>query len=884
MSRLRGRLRVALRIARRDAVRHRGRTVLVVLLLTLPVAAGSALLTLVPSLTAADATLARSLLGPDLSARITVASAGPVGQDARGELLGTAVSVTTVEPDGGPAVVATADERDLLERLPAGTELVAADRVGVAFTHGRRVLDSAGVERTELDRAPVAAAHPVRAGGRLPTADGEVALGLAQARALDAGVGDRVDADGDTWTVVGVLADRVGSTAVVAAPTALPEGASVERQWLALGDPVTWDAVRALNQVGAVVVSRAVLADPPGPDELDPAFASASDVRLAQTVAVACGLVALEAVLLIGPAFAVGARRSVRELALLAATGADRRTLAATVLAGGLVAGTTAAALGTALGVGFVALVRLVSLEVPNLVVPVPRLLGLACFAVACALVAAWLPSRTAARQDTVAALAGRYAPPRVRAGHVVAWGVVAGAGAVTAVGGARAGLVPLLGLGSAALVLGLLPLTGTIVAGLAGAPAAGRLPFAPRFALRDAARHRSRTSPAVAAVLVAVAVASALLVYTQSGSRYDREIYRPVASAGTVVVQPPYGTPTGLDADVAGAAAGVLAERLPDAAVHPLRVLAADGDRPVTVTADTAHEDLLPPGPSWTGVAHIGGPLVDDGTAVRDLAVPEPERAAAALAAGRVVVRPDQLTDRGTTVLRVAPAEGDPEDDRVVEVPATAVGDASTMPANLPLVPPVVADDLGLEPATVGFLAVRGDGAPALDALDLRDLGDALAADDRQATGVLQPWAVVLEDGPPSSATWVLLVVLGIGLLVALAATGMTAALTATETRPDLATLAAVGAPPAVAARAAAAQSGVVAAVGAVLGVAAGLVIGAGFVLARRWEGGPVDTRWVADVPWVQVAVLLVALPAVAGLAAGAVARVRVVLTRRAA
>ena len=61
-----------------------------------------------------------------------------------------------------------------------------------------------------------------------------------------------------------------------------------------------------------------------------------------------------------------------------------------------------------------------------------------------------------------------------------------------------------------------------------AGRPVVGRLPLAGRLALRDAARHRGRSAPAMAAVLTAVTGSTALVLYVASLDAHDREAYTP--------------------------------------------------------------------------------------------------------------------------------------------------------------------------------------------------------------------------------------------------------------------------------------------------------------------------------------------------------------------
>lgn len=118
------------------------------------------------------------------------------------------------------------------------------------------------------------------------------------------------------------------------------------------------------------------------------------------------GMVLLEVVLLAGPAFAVGAKRQERVLALLAATGAERRDLRRTVLAGGLVLGVLGALVGVVAGTATAAAALTVlprwTTEVPGpLEVRPLELLAVAGLGAATALAAALLPA-------VLAALTGR--------------------------------------------------------------------------------------------------------------------------------------------------------------------------------------------------------------------------------------------------------------------------------------------------------------------------------------------------------------------------------------------------------------------------------------------------------------------------------------------
>src|SRR5690606_29470566 len=124
--------------------------------------------------------------------------------------------------------------------------------------------------------------------------------------------------------------------------------------------PVAWDQVRSLNEMGAAVPSRALAADPPPAHEVpylqDSQGLGGSEVGVLGGAVAA--IVLIEAVLLIGPAFAVGARRSARQLALVAAAGGDRRTLRRIVLLGGVVTGLAASVAGAVAGLALAAVAR----------------------------------------------------------------------------------------------------------------------------------------------------------------------------------------------------------------------------------------------------------------------------------------------------------------------------------------------------------------------------------------------------------------------------------------------------------------------------------------------------------------------------------------------
>ncbi|GMA25329.1 hypothetical protein GCM10025864_30880 [Luteimicrobium album] len=497
--------------------------------------------------------------------------------------------------------------------------------------------------------------------------------------------------------------------------------------WLAVGPtPVTWSDVRAVNTLGATVLSRQVVLHPSAEAKAaetafsyDGGTSVSTDVAAVVGGAVALGL--LQAILMIGPAFQVGARRASRDLALLAAAGADARTIRRTVLAGGLVVGATTSAAAATVGT-LAAAVSLRSWTSAQVAIPWPWLFAFSAVGTFIAVAAAWLPARRASRLDPVLVLAGRRADPAPRRWPAVVGGALAAAGTVTALVGATTNQgVLVLVAGIMLAEVGLVLAAGSIVGGLSRL--AGSLRGTPRLALRDAARHRARTAPAVAAVLAACAAATAGLVFAGSQAQHDRLSYVPDAATGTFLVgalgDPAHGL---TDAEIA-----TITGRVDDAGVtrgNLVAVTSVLGSAANSTPVWVAPQDRgTPDGTGVVTASAVGiaspastavGTVVDDGSSLerlRLLGVPEPDKAAAALRAGRVVVSADDLGVDGTAALIAEDSTG-AIDGHTVRVPAVAVGGPIDPPTNLPVLPPSIAKDLGLRVRTSALVAKVRSGA----------------------------------------------------------------------------------------------------------------------------------------------------------------------------
>lgn len=557
--------RAAIRIARRDAWRFKGRSFLVLAMLALPILGVSAAdLTLRSAELSTAQSLDRDLGGAD--ARVNDPRLGGVAlmQNPKGD---------NYMPEGNYDDKPWPDgETDVRAAVPPTTESLV-DSVGRAklrTTHG--LLNTEVRELKAADPMAEGIMHLDR--GRFPEKAGEVAATTAFLESSGLYVGSELTARGldTTYRIVGAyeLPNALGEAQVNALPGALLApldkaliaaelpGSETATTYLVSvsGDAgFTWNMVKEINKKGVTVLSRAVMLDPPADSDVrlyqqegmanNPGGAdNATELAVVGTVV---GLAMLEICLLAGPAFAVGARRSRRQLGLVGANGGDRHHIRAIVLSGGLVLGAVAAVVGTALGIVLTVALQpvledLLGKRFGSLDLRPLELTGIALIAVVTGLLAAIVPAVTASRQTVVASLTGRRG---IRKSSRVLpilglTAVLLGAG-IALYGSTVSDQPAFVGGGSALAELGVVALTPALV-GLFGR--IGRwLPLSPRLALRDAVRNRGRTAPAVAAVLAAVAGTVAVATYTSSSQAQEKAEYEASLPYGAVAIMSPEST-----------------------------------------------------------------------------------------------------------------------------------------------------------------------------------------------------------------------------------------------------------------------------------------------------------------------------------------------------
>lgn len=871
--------RALLRLAAREVVRARARSLMVLVLITVPVMAVCAAAVLIATQHVdSKEGLQRRLGGYD--ARVTVASAGHrTSQGVDPDTTGWGIAPG--KGDGARVDAAT------IRRVLGGVR-VREENEGTLRVRATDGIENAGA--TELDlRSPLVRGMVTLTRGRLPRTSSEVVVSQALAdRGSPLGSTLATQA-GHRYRVVGIV--RSGTLRTASLVFGLPGSLHLpgsQRSWLVSGRAITWNDVQRLDALGALVLSRAVVLDPPPASEIGAGFRSSPthSTTTLQVAALIAAMAVLEVVLLAGPAFAVGARRQARALALMAASGATTGQVRRVVLGTALVLGGVAAVVGTTAGI---ALARLLAPWLQGRAatwfgpfdVPWHEVLGIAAFGLVSALLAATVPAWLTSRQDVVAVLAGRRGD-RPATGRMPVVGLVLIAlGVASAAYGALHSGVLWIAVAEVVAVLGTVLVVAPVLVVLGRV--SGRLPLALRYATRDATRHRARTVPAVAAVAATVAGVVAISIASSSQSAQRAAMYTPLTARGDAIISIPRArdatrllrvvqhtlpaaTVTGVmgvpsNTTVGGHQVEESLELRPTGSSAPPEVSSANAYNTLYVVAHRLPSSMV-------GISAAARTRADDALAAGGV-VGFSSRSAPARSAR--VTRRDYSTTTADPVGRAARAT----------LPAAFIAQHGTQTVAVAVLSPSAARRLGLRPVVTAYLASN---APVTGTQHTA-LTEAVNAVTGEAT-------VYVESGPPvdDRTRIVVLVLTLLGVALMLGGTLTATALSLSDARGDLATLSAVGAAPRTRRRVAAAYALVVGGVGALLGAAVGFVpgIAASFPLTRDdypsgtlASGGPVPSHFL-DVPWLLVIGVVVALPLVTALLVGLTARSRLPLVAR--
>lgn len=294
--------RVAVRMAGRDIRRHKGRSLLIILLIMLPVAGMTGAATLIQSMQETAAERVQHQLGA------TQARFRPMPM-ANGKMVQDPVEeqrIVTNDWDSDPDFTPS-DPRDA---LPAGYDVLTEATLGLTVRQG--AADVRVVGRAVDALAPGFHGKYTLLNGRAPAGDAEVLVSPGLLDRFGLVLGEELTTSAGAFRITGALRDagysdgnsivylKPGQGHVVvegppgpknSAPTT--PAADSTMYYLVGPEPVTWAQVLEANSVGVTVLSRSVALNPPPQDQHAPESQRASPVppyRWPPTPAAPCWL------------------------------------------------------------------------------------------------------------------------------------------------------------------------------------------------------------------------------------------------------------------------------------------------------------------------------------------------------------------------------------------------------------------------------------------------------------------------------------------------------------------------------------------------------------------------------------------------------------------
>ncbi|KQZ89977.1 hypothetical protein ASD62_12380 [Phycicoccus sp. Root563] len=924
LARWRASWRVALRMAWRDARRYKGRSILVFVMVALPTGLLVGLATLAASETVSGADKIPLTLG---TAQALVS--GPEGQSLAqgadpdsamsfGEASRSAKAIPGFDPEqssGGAANLAA------VQRLTGGT----IERIGTTTVRHPIGDRSRAANVMVLDTSRPWGEKARLLTGRWATSAAEVVVtpyGISRGMPSSGEVTLTSQGKEHQVTVVGTASafDGYGSMPDVVTNEPIAQDSLYSWQWLVVRDtPVTYDEVKTLNGYGLRVASADVMRHPPTAAQLPAELRQQNDFaaqQLRQLVAVGALMLFVVTTLLVAPAFAVSASRQRRTLALAASNGAETRQLRREVLAQALVLGAASAVAAAALAAVVMRVALLVWVhqrpwtshryfDLPVLAVA---------FIVACsvlsALVAAMIPAARLGRLDIVGVMRGQSVSPRLNRVLPVVGLVVAIAGGVGLLWAVRTEQreIPIISTGLA-LVLGALLLVPLLL--VAAGRAASRLPVAPRMATRDAARHRTRSVPTVAAIVAGTIALTMFSIGLASDTEQQRRQYIPRTTAGEGIFSyyPAEMTsgPTTVSSDAIATEATAIVHRVtPHLEATPLQVVAwsgvgaKDGDPMpfvVVVPAGCTPTEAL----NGAQFDSSGNPLPDPKTCnqVGSMSMAQigalPASAIATAdflgASEREVLRSGGMVLTDSSLIRdgkVTVTTGTSTVDNNTGVQTLAATTTTSLPAARAALP---FSGFSVAALVSSETVAQRKWPSVSQSLMLRDPDGAISRADQTALAeaVGDEGEAYVERGFQRDDRVVMAALFGGFALLLLIVTLISTALSLAEQRADLGTFAAIGATRRTRRRLAAAQAGVVAFIGAVVGIAVGLVPGIALtypLTSQSWDpltGTEIKGPPIIVVPWLPLVAVVVGVPLLAALLSAAAIRRAPTMSRRA-
>ena len=508
-------------------------------------------------------------------------------------VLGTAQDAGAIS--GTPAQID--DGIHSIQRLYRQTDVIENESVPVPGTQNTFDL------RAQNPRGPFGGPLLSLVSGQYPATANEIAVTGGVATDFRLHIGSSWTVAGRTWKVTGIVANPQSLldefALVIPGQVTNPDDATVLFNAPGRQPPAALRALANVHIITAQTVSNA--------NEINP-----------DTISVAAAVLGLLLIALVGiGGFTVLAQRRLRAIGMLAAQGATERNIRLVIRANGLATGVVGAVAGLVLG--FLAWLAyrpqaensahhlMGVFQLPWTVIVISMAL-----AIAATYFAASRPAKAIARTPIVAALAGRPPAPRktrhlsVPVGLCFLVGAFLLLGAAGASGGKGNGIDEVV-LGFVALAVAIVLLAPSLLVVVAAA--GSRAPIAVKLALRDLARYRARSGPALAAISLSTMIA--VIICVASAARFGNvlDYAGPNLTSSQLIVYAPVGNvPVGQgnDPSPSGPTAAQLA-----AGVKTAQEIAADLGTTSMVTLDTSSAGLThaAAGRSWSGQIYVATP-----------------------------------------------------------------------------------------------------------------------------------------------------------------------------------------------------------------------------------------------------------------------------------
>ena len=449
--------------------------------------------------------------------------------------------------------------------------------------------------------------------GSYPTTAGQVAVTSGVASEFSLRVGSIWSMNGVTRTVTGIVSN--------------PQSLLDEFALVIPGQVTTPDNITVLFNAPGKTADQVSSALPQAITVSDARSLSNNNVVNPESISIAAAVLGMLLIALVGVGgFTVLAQRRLRSLGMLAAQGATESHLRLVIRANGVATGVAGAVAGFVIGLlawmayrptAQTSAHHVIGLfQLPWTVVIVSMVL-----AVLAAYFAAGRPAKTMSRVPVVAALSGRPPAPK-KAGRlvapigivllVIAFLLLGVAGATPSNGGGGAAL-PALALGLIVLCVAIVML-GSAILGLV-AWLGRQSPIPVRLALRDLARYRSRSAPALAAIALATLIA--VIVCVETAGRYANvlDYAGPNLTSSQLVVyantQPPAdSTHVGRGGQGQGGQSSTPVLPLTDQAAVADNIARSLGNAGiVTLYTTSAGLTHAATGRSWSGQIYLGTP-----------------------------------------------------------------------------------------------------------------------------------------------------------------------------------------------------------------------------------------------------------------------------------